>query len=328
MKRALLLILALGLTIGVVGCNKGSQDDPDEVPASQSAIDYASKGPGPIEIINTEEDFVDFVVGNDLAVVKFGAEWCGPCEMLAPEIELMAGYFADKDVAFAEADVDKLDNLASELEISGIPDVRIFYHGKPFNSVVGYAPAEIASAIASMVADTAETPDADADANADNSAADDDEISFDENLDPLTLPAATNDDDDFPVKAAPGEVTLLVSEEDLDNFVEAHELVVLKAGATWCPPCRKLAPKLPTLAGAFPNAAFADVDVDDSPEIAKRFNINAIPDVIVLVNGEVKDHVLGYAPEQICDMIAKYAGPAVNAEATDDANEANDAESL
>ena len=57
-------------------------------------------------------------------------------------------------------------------------------------------------------------------------------------------------------------------------------------GATWCPPCRKLAPTIDELATRYRGKVkVGKVDIDKEPEIAKKYGINGIPHVIIFNGG-------------------------------------------
>ena len=62
-----------------------------------------------------------------LVVAKFGADWCGPCRALAPELEKLAQ--ARKDITFVGVDTDKCKALAGKYGIKGIPDTMFFKKG-------------------------------------------------------------------------------------------------------------------------------------------------------------------------------------------------------
>ena len=76
-------------------------------------------------------------------LVDFWAAWCGPCRMVAPVIEELAGEYKDK-VGFAKIDVDQNPQLASKYGVMSIPTLIIFKNGKPEQQVIGYkAKAEL-----------------------------------------------------------------------------------------------------------------------------------------------------------------------------------------
>ncbi len=72
-------------------------------------------------------------------VVDFWAPWCGPCRMLAPTIEKLAGQFQGK-VKVGKMDTDQNPETPGSLGISSIPTVIIFQGGKPVERLVGVNP--------------------------------------------------------------------------------------------------------------------------------------------------------------------------------------------
>ncbi len=65
----------------------------------------------------------------------------------------------------------------------------------------------------------------------------------------------------------------------------AQGLTVVDFWASWCGPCRMLSPIVEELAGEMPEVNFAKVNVDDEPDLANRFGINAIPTLVFLKGG-------------------------------------------
>ncbi len=65
----------------------------------------------------------------------------------------------------------------------------------------------------------------------------------------------------------------------------ARGLTVVDFWASWCGPCRLLSPIVEELAGEMPEVNFAKVNVDDEPDLANRFGINAIPTLVFLKGG-------------------------------------------
>ena len=72
-------------------------------------------------------------------VVDFWAEWCGPCKMLGPTIEELAGDF-DGKVVVGKVDVDANQDFASKYGVRNIPTVLIFQNGEVVGRQVGVAP--------------------------------------------------------------------------------------------------------------------------------------------------------------------------------------------
>ena len=87
-------------------------------------------------------NFETEVVQSDVPVlVDFWAPWCGPCKMIGPIIEELAGEF-DGKVKIGKVNVDDNQNLAGQFGIRGIPTVMLFNDGNVVNSFVGLRPKE------------------------------------------------------------------------------------------------------------------------------------------------------------------------------------------
>ena len=73
--------------------------------------------------------------------------------------------------------------------------------------------------------------------------------------------------------------------------------VLVDLFATWCGPCRMLAPVIDDLEKGHPEVKFLKVDVDELPQVAARYDVVSIPTVLVLNNGELVHKNIGFAPK-------------------------------
>ncbi len=74
-----------------------------------------------------------------LAVVDFWATWCGPCRMVGPILDQLAGEYAGK-VKVTKLDVDTNQRTASRFNVRSIPTILFFKDGKLVDQVVGAVP--------------------------------------------------------------------------------------------------------------------------------------------------------------------------------------------
>ncbi len=72
-------------------------------------------------------------------VVDFYATWCGPCKILSPRLDKLAGSFTN-EIKFAKVNVDEAPNLSQRFNIQGIPTLLFFKNGKVVDRIVGLLP--------------------------------------------------------------------------------------------------------------------------------------------------------------------------------------------
>lgn len=72
----------------------------------------------------TTENFDSTIIGNDIVVVDFWADWCGPCKMFAPTFEAVSE--KNPDIVFGKVDTEAEQSLAAAAGIQSIPTLMIF----------------------------------------------------------------------------------------------------------------------------------------------------------------------------------------------------------
>ena len=88
----------------------------------------------------TDDSFNTDVLQSDKpVVVDFWATWCGPCKMVAPVLDEIAGENADK-LTVAKLDIDANPETARNFQVMSIPTMIVFQDGKPVKQIVGAKP--------------------------------------------------------------------------------------------------------------------------------------------------------------------------------------------
>lgn len=101
----------------------------------------------------TDSNFQDTALANDtVSVVDFWAAWCGPCRMVAPIIEELAGEYEGKAL-IGKVDVDQHPEVSMQYGIRSIPTILILKNGEVFDKHVGtITKAELAKKIEGALA--------------------------------------------------------------------------------------------------------------------------------------------------------------------------------
>lgn len=86
-----------------------------------------------------EENFSEFVNSEEVVLIDLWATWCGPCRMLAPELEKLVN---EGVVSVGKVDVDENEGLAEKYEVSSIPTLLLFKKGELKAKSVGFVPYE------------------------------------------------------------------------------------------------------------------------------------------------------------------------------------------
>lgn len=98
---------------------------------SDSSTTGGSVSAEPIEAIDT---FDRVLTNEDRVLVDFYADWCGPCQMMAPMIDELA---AESDEAVVKVDIEALPQLAARYDVNSIPTFLVFENGEIADRLVG-----------------------------------------------------------------------------------------------------------------------------------------------------------------------------------------------
>ena len=93
-----------------------------------------------------------------------------------------------------------------------------------------------------------------------------------------------------------------VTDANYNELADQGKPMVLDFWATWCGPCRKIAPIIEALANDYESQAIiGKVDIEENEELAAQFGVRNIPTILYIKNGEVVDKQVGAAPRPVLE---------------------------
>jgi len=98
---------------------------------------------------------------------------------------------------------------------------------------------------------------------------------------------------------------------NMDEFnnevINSNEVAVIDFFATWCGPCKMLAPVFEEVANETPNAKFFKVDIDESLDLARQYSVSSVPTIKIFRKGDLMETFVGFMPkDKLSEAINKY----------------------
>lgn len=97
-----------------------------------------------------------------------------------------------------------------------------------------------------------------------------------------------------------------ISEKDFKELLN-DDLTVVDFSASWCGPCKMLAPVIDEISKEYENIKFYNLDVDECDELVEKYNISSVPTIIILKNKEEIDREIGFkTKDDLTEMLNKH----------------------
>ena len=90
----------------------------------------------------TDSNFEEIIASDKPVLVDFWAEWCGPCRMVGPIVDELAGEYEGKAV-IGKVDVDRNPQISAKFGIRSIPTLLVFKGGQVVDKQVGAVPKNV-----------------------------------------------------------------------------------------------------------------------------------------------------------------------------------------
>ncbi len=105
-----------------------------------------------------------------------------------------------------------------------------------------------------------------------------------------------------------GTTAFIQDEAELDSLLQTEAVVVVDCTATWCGPCKLVAPLIDQLAAEYGDRAkILKLDIDANKPVAKRFGLKSIPAVLYFKQGELVETIVGVKPyEEFSNAVERF----------------------
>jgi thioredoxin 1 len=91
---------------------------------------------------------------------------------------------------------------------------------------------------------------------------------------------------------------LKITDQNQEEMIKQHSMLVIDCYADWCGPCRMIAPFIIDLASEYSGkVSFGKLDVDQAPGVSRQYGISSIPTLLFFKNGKLVERLVGALPK-------------------------------
>lgn len=131
-------------------------------------------------------------------------------------------------------------------------------------------------------------------------------MDFDEELDRIRRDKFKRMMEKFNKNRSLSENPVEMNDKNFDEVIRLNPLVVVDCWASWCGPCRMVAPIVEELAKEYNGRIlFGKLNVDDNRGISLKYNVRSIPTFLVFKNGRLVDRIIGALPRNMLEQEIK-----------------------
>ncbi|MET3681926.1 thioredoxin-like negative regulator of GroEL [Alkalibacillus flavidus] len=104
-------------------------------------------------------------------------------------------------------------------------------------------------------------------------------------------------------------MTEMINQEQFENVIAGEERVVVKISADWCPDCKRMDFFIGSVLEDLESFPFYELNKDEYPEVAEKYDVMGIPSLLVFQNGEKIGHLHSAnakTPDEVSEFLSQY----------------------